>query len=86
VRYDEGVCLVAQEGKEMKAITLADAKTGEQLNIQFNLEEARMEINGNPVVRKWALEYDENLFIYGSPWETTLYHLNRDQIEQTKTP
>lgn len=71
---------------EMKAITLTDTLTGEQLEIEIDLEADKMKINGEPVVRKRALESSKDQFVYGppGPGPTEIYHLDRQQIEQMK--
>jgi len=70
----------------MKTITLSDTKTGEQLEIEFDLDADKITINGEPVVRKRPLESNEDQFVYGppDPGPTKIYHLNRQQVDQMK--
>jgi hypothetical protein len=70
----------------MKTINLLDAMTGKQLEIRFDLEADKMEINGTSVERKRPLESDENQFVYGSTvkGDTKIYHLNKDQINEIR--
>ena len=70
----------------MKTITLSDAMTGEQLEIEFDLDTDKITINGEPVVRKRPLESNEDEFVYGppGPGPTEIFHLSRQQVEQMK--
>ena len=58
--------------------------TGKILDIEFDLDPDKIRINGEDVVRKRALESDEDQFVYGppTPGPTIIYHLTRDQVEQ----
>lgn len=70
----------------MKEISLNDAMTGNRLDIEFDLDEDKMVINGEEVVRKRALESDKDQFVYGppTPGPTHIYTLTRKQIDQIK--
>ena len=70
----------------MKRIILKDYMTGKILDIEFDLDADKIRINGEDVVRKRALESDEDQFVYGppTPGPTIIYHLIRDQVEQMK--
>jgi hypothetical protein len=70
----------------MKMISLKDSMTGKILNILFDLDVDKILINGEDVIRKRALESDEDQFVYGPPipGPTIIYHLTRNQIEQMK--
>lgn len=70
----------------MRKITLQDAMTGKQLDIEFDLDADKIRINGEEVIRKRALESNDDQFVYGPPSSgpTIIFHLTRDQVEKMK--
>lgn len=71
----------------MKTIEIKDIMTGEKLEIKFDLVLDKMEINGIEVVRRSALESNDEQFVFGSmvPGDLKIYHLSKDQITKMKS-
>lgn len=71
----------------MKTLELKDIRTGEKLEIKFDLVSDKMEINGEEVFRQIALESDDEQFVFSSniPGDLKIYHLSKEQITEIKS-
>ena len=70
----------------MKSIVLNDARTGEALHIEFDLDTNQMTIEGVKVVRTGELEHAEGLLVFGSPevGPSQVYYLTRAQVNEIR--
>ena len=69
-----------------KVIVLNDARSGQPLHIEFDLDTNEMTIEGVKVAREGSLEQSGEQFVYGSPnaGPSQLYYLDRAQVNEIR--
>ena len=63
-------------------ITTIDVETGKQLQFSYDPETQNYKINGTDVMRKWFLESDTNVYIFGASALKEYHRINRQEFER----
>ena len=65
----------------MPTITTTDVETGEWIQFSYDPKTQNYQINGTDVIRKWFLESDVNVYIFGARALKEFYHVARQKFE-----
>ena len=66
----------------MATITTTDVETGKQYQFSYNPKTKRYQINGTDVIRKWKLESDIDVYIFGARALREYRRIARQEFER----